>query len=155
MRIWDEAGLVDRCGHQRHDKAWLAMQWQSPHAQLITLDERLNPCVTPEKTLVLRRTCGDYDQQHQLFLGTVAGSAYFAVVDGGTSAVALREAMAALPDHQVALVVEAVAVLQWQRRSTYCEQCGNRTTIAHGGFSRYCSVDQREIFPRHDRGSDR
>ena len=150
MRIWNEPGLIDRCGSKRNDGSWLAEQWYSPKAQIIILDERLNPCMAPGDTLFIDRPNGKYDPQQHLFLGQIDGVSYFAIADSVQPGIALREAMRVLPDHQLALAVEAVAFFQWLRRSMYCEICGSKTIISGGGFSKYCPTDQRELFPRHN-----
>lgn len=95
-------------------------------------------------------TCFAYDPDQHWLLGRLDGLTYFAahgeLEDGST----LREASPALESGQLELAATAVALSAWHRHDSRCPACGGATQIQAAGFARYCSADDRSIFPRTD-----
>lgn len=93
------------------------------------------------------------------FLGDYAGAALLAVVlpddatpDAAapdTTWVGLRD-LVGLDDLEQGVVVEAIALAQWHRAHVRCPHCGAATTIENAGWTRRCTVEGRELYPRTD-----
>jgi len=62
----------------------------------------------------------------------------------------LRRSGAALDAMAAGLVVTAVAVLGWHRRSPYCGGCGRPSEWARAGWARRCAGCELEDYPRTD-----
>jgi NAD+ diphosphatase len=61
-----------------------------------------------------------------------------------------RAAAALLPLHQVAIMGQAKALIDWHNRHGFCSQCGSATLPSEGGYRRVCPRCQAEHFPRTD-----
>jgi NAD+ diphosphatase len=64
--------------------------------------------------------------------------------------VALREAVATLPQDEGGVVAYAAGLLNWHRRHRFCAVCGAPTTIGEGGEIRRCGRCGTEHHPRLD-----
>ena len=53
-------------------------------------------------------------------------------------------------DLEAGLVVSAVALEQWHKRHTHCPLCGGPTAESQAGWTRTCTLDGSEHFPRTD-----
>ncbi len=84
------------------------------------------------------------------FLGMVDGVPHFAVTADGEGWQTLREFGAQVDDLEAALVVCAIALEQWHQRHTHCPRCGAPTAESQAGWTRTCTVDGSEHFPRTD-----
>ncbi len=102
----------------------------------------------------------------EVFLGLDGTTAYFArdisaLPDPLAAALAglghFRDARAAaslLPLHQVAIMGQAKALLDWHMRHGFCSQCGTATLASEGGYRRVCPVLQERAFSAHRSGGD-
>jgi NAD+ diphosphatase len=104
-----------------------------------------------------------------LFLGVRDGAAYVALVlpDGvepGDPAgpedadrpagvarawTGLRE-LTALDDVEQGLAVEAVALAQWHALHVHCPRCGAPTVAENAGWTRRCTAETTDLYPRTD-----
>lgn len=64
--------------------------------------------------------------------------------------VALREAVAALPQEQGGIVAYAAGMLNWHRRNRFCSVCGAPTVPREGGETRHCDRCGTDHHPRLD-----
>lgn len=63
----------------------------------------------------------------------------------------LRELGVSSPERpDLAVLVAAVALLNWHRRHPRCPLCGQQTELTNGGWLRRCPKDQSQHFPRVD-----
>jgi NAD+ diphosphatase len=61
-----------------------------------------------------------------------------------------RSAAALLAAHEVAIMGQAKALIDWHNRHRFCAQCGVATDLADGGYRRTCPGCRAEHFPRTD-----
>jgi len=114
---------------------------------------------TAELAFVDAATAGKLAEgANEVFLGLDGEIAYFArdvsnLAEPPVGLGHVREARAAaavLPAHQVAILGQAKALLDWHWRHGYCARCGAATVIADGGYRRLCRACRAEHFPRLD-----
>ncbi|MBA3368852.1 MAG: NAD(+) diphosphatase [Geodermatophilaceae bacterium] len=96
----------------------------------------------------------DSEPAELTYLGTHDGIAY-AMARGSRDIRAdrwtgLRDIGAEVDELDAGLLVEAVALAQWQDRSLHCALCGAVTELRDAGWVRHCPVDETDIFPRTD-----
>nr|WP_212754615.1 NAD(+) diphosphatase [Nakamurella aerolata] len=84
-----------------------------------------------------------------VLLGTVDGVDHWALTDASISGSSLRDIGADLDDTDAGLLVTAVALLTWHRRSGFCPTCGAASRPTLTGWSRTCPNGHQE-FPRTD-----
>ena len=72
------------------------------------------------------------------------------VLAADRSFASLRDAGHLLGARDAGLATTAVAVAAWHARALRCEQCGEAMRPARAGWSRVCTSDGREVFPRTD-----
>ena len=143
----------DRAGLHREDAEWLADAWRK--AQVLVI----SPAVTTPVErgdgalrLSLRDPSTVDDATPRRLLGVADEVPYFAVTvdeDDGSWA-NLREVGALADDLPAALVTSAVALEQWHARHPRCPRCGAETREAQAGWTRLCTNDGSEHFPRTD-----
>ncbi|MBV9593279.1 MAG: NAD(+) diphosphatase [Actinobacteria bacterium] len=153
--------VLDRAGHHRTDAAWLAAAF--PPARVlrvsassrapVTTDGRLDLVSGSDLPDLLRVEPADGGPL-RIFLGEYAGAAYFAVQSDEEAKdrpwVGLRD-LGALADRlDLDLLVTAVALVQWHLRHTHCPRCGAPTEVRQAGWTRVCSRDSSQHFPRTD-----
>ena len=68
----------------------------------------------------------------------------------GPRPVALREAVAVLPQDEGGLVAYVAALLNWHRRHAFCAACGTPSDVAEGGLVRLCPRCGTHHHPRTD-----
>jgi NAD+ diphosphatase len=68
----------------------------------------------------------------------------------GPRPVALREAVAVLPQDEGGLVAYVAALLNWHRRHGFCATCGARSEVEEGGLLRSCPRCGTHHHPRTD-----
>ena len=103
-------------------------------------------------------------RRHQIFLGYVEGTPYFAVDVTGKDVplkelgefVDLRQVGALLFAREGSILAYARGMTYWHRRHRYCGVCGASTKVTRGGHVRKCTNEscKTEHFPRTDPGGD-
>jgi len=143
----------DRAGLRREDAEWLAEAWRTSRILVISSDattpvERGDGAVR----LALRDPSTVDSATPRRLLGVADGVPYFTItVEGDADGWAnLREVGAAADDTQAALLTSAVALEQWHARHPRCPRCGAETSEAQAGWTRVCTNDGSEHFPRTD-----
>jgi len=159
--------MYDRAAHHRADDAWLAAAWQRGRAALVSPNS-----TTPLDAdgRVVFPAAADAPDGPRRFLGEVEGVPYFAVTTeppgasapsapsgssgsselSGDSWRTMREFGGDADALDAALVVSAIALEQWHQRHTHCPRCGAETVETQAGWTRTCTVDGSEHFPRTD-----
>jgi NAD+ diphosphatase len=142
------AAPYDRAARHRGDADWLAEAESRGRALLISPDS-----TTPvaDGRLALR-PAAEAPEGPRRFLGLVGDVPHFAVTtepdsDGWRT---LREFGARADDLEAALLVCAVALEQWHQRHPHCPRCGAPTEETQAGWTRTCTRDGSEHFPRTD-----
>jgi len=142
---------VDRDAATRGSDEALATAWST--AQVLVVDDQGRTLVDGTDLVLVgpdQAPGGD-----RLYLGSLAGQAFFAVVGPlprrlGAQARTLREVGALLSDRDAGLLVHAVGLANWHSAHPHCSRCGAATTSANGGALRRCATDGSEHFPRTD-----
>jgi len=138
----------DRAAAHRSDDAWLADAWSRGRAVLVSPKSR-----TPvEDGRLLPRDAVDAPDGPRRFIGLVDGVPFFAVTaePDGDNWQTLREFGGRADDLDASLAVCAVALEQWHQRHTHCPQCGAPTVETLAGWTRTCTNDGSQHFPRTD-----
>jgi NAD+ diphosphatase len=145
-------GRYDRAAHHRSDVEWLAAAFDRARVLLVS-PEATTPAQAIDERLVLSYTDAaavPVDAPRR-FLGLSAGVPYFSVtVPGANDWRNLREIADAADDLNAALLTSAIALQQWHGRHPHCSLCGAVTNEAEAGWTRVCSVDGSQHFPRTD-----
>jgi NAD+ diphosphatase len=92
-------------------------------------------------------------EQAALFLGADQDHTYIAIMEDevGLTDVnwaSLRDVGAALSAKDVGLATAAIALATWHEGHHFCPKCGAKTDVALAGWSRKCTVDDSEHYPR-------
>lgn len=143
--------MLDRSSAKRTDPAALAELWGRRDARRIAIrDGLISMGAAPEDWLSV-------EADHRALLGIEAdGKPWWLVrVDASTPAGAtqwrgLREIGPELTAIELEALMTAVALESWHTRHGFCPTCGERTTVASGGWVRRCSADGTEHYPRTD-----
>jgi NAD+ diphosphatase len=145
----------DRAAHHRTDDDWLAAAWT--RGRLVAVSAKT---ATPTTTAADGRVHLEYrdadsvpDIAARRFLGIIDDVPYFATTveqDEQDAWLTLREFGAQATDLEAALLVSAVALEQWHQRHTHCPLCGGPTAESQAGWTRTCTLDGSEHFPRTD-----
>jgi NAD+ diphosphatase len=145
-------GRYDRAAHHRSDVEWLAAAFDRARVLLVS-PEATTPAQAIDERLVLSYTDAaavPVDAPRR-FLGLSDGVPYFSVtVPGANDWRNLREIADAADDLNAALLTSAIALQQWHGRHPHCSLCGAVTNEAEAGWTRVCSVDGSQHFPRTD-----
>jgi NAD+ diphosphatase len=155
---------VDRAGHLRADRAWLARAWKNASSQVFVVEAGralVGGSAGPQALLRTPTTGAPAGERY--FLGIPAGFVeadevgVFAVAaplpdpaPPGTRAATLREVGATLSDSDAGLFAHAAALEQWHARHPRCPLCGADTVVELGGHIRRCDSDGSEHHPRTD-----
>jgi NAD+ diphosphatase len=162
---------LDRASDKRGDTAWLAERRTERTTRVLPL-WKLQPLLLGPENATGNTSLGFVDgdlaaglgalNAVEVFLGMDAGVAYFArdissLTDPLAASLAshghfrdARSAAALLPGHEVAMLGQAKALIDWHNRHGFCAQCGTPTELADGGYRRICPVCKAEHFPRTD-----
>lgn len=144
---------VDRAAHRRTEPDLLDRALADPGTQVVLVAdgtlatrERGLDLVTPAQV-----PAGD---PLLLYLGEDDDAAVLAVVlpapDPARTWEGLRELGHRLRDRDTGLATTAVALAAWHSRHLRCPRCGAPTVPALGGWTRRCTRDGTEHFPRTD-----
>lgn len=155
---------LDRAGHLRRDKAWLAAALTSPETRIVPFHQN-RPFVIEEAGVVgigwlgahARASIAPADAR-MLFLGLDAeGAAHFAVDTPDPAILGdmgrfddLRALGPRLARDDLATLGPAKAVFEWHDKNGYCAACGAPSLIAEAGWKRECPICSAEHFPRVD-----
>ena len=162
---------LDRASDKRGDTAWLAERRTEPTTRVLPL-WKLQPLLLGPENATGITSLGFVDgdlaaglgapNAVEVFLGMDGGVAYFArdissLTDPLAASLAshghfrdARSAAALLPGHEIAILGQAKALIDWHNRHGFCAQCGSPTELADGGYRRICPVCKAEHFPRTD-----
>jgi NAD+ diphosphatase len=145
----------DRAAAHRDDPDWLAAAYD--RAQVLLLTPELTTPVeetTDGPRLLLRKAADVPADGARYFLGEDGDTPYFAVTGDRDLRAdvwsGLREAGALLDDAGAGLLTAAVALAQWHASHTHCPRCGAPTEMVRGGWTRRCTSDGTEHWPRVD-----
>lgn len=144
-------GTVDRDAAKRSSEQQIEDAWE--RALVLVIDAQGRALVDGTDLLLIpSHEAPDGDR---LYLGSLAGQAFFAVqgeltVRMGAQKKNLRDVGALLSDRDAGLLVHAVALANWHASHPRCSQCGAPTSVARGGAVRRCVEDGSEHFPRTD-----
>ncbi len=61
-----------------------------------------------------------------------------------------RSAASLLPGHEIAILGQAKALIDWHNRHGFCAQCGAPTVLSDAGYKRHCPACKTDHFPRTD-----
>ena len=139
----------DRAALHRTDDSWLHEAWQ--RARVVTISTK--SAVPVDGTHAAFRAAADVPPDAtRRFLGVIDDVPYFAVTvdEDGDEWTSLREFGGFADDLDAALVVSAVALEQWHQRHGHCPRCGAATVETRGGWTRTCTADGSDHFPRTD-----
>lgn len=160
-------GTLDRSHTRRRDPGLIKAVLADPETQVLDMVDKQAPTCRVDGTLQLvfrPPQFGDGDQL-VLYLGVDGdGVSYVALprdsADGGAEDGAaeapgpgwrtLREAGAELDDTHAGVFTSALALAHWHARHPRCPRCGAETVPEQGGWSRRCTEDGSEHFPRTD-----
>jgi NAD+ diphosphatase len=139
----------DRAARHRSDPDWLAAAWT--RALVVPVSPKSATPVAAEGRVAVRPAAEAPDGVRR-FLGLVGEVPYFAVTaePDGDDWQTLREFGPRADDLDAGLVVCAVGLEQWHQRHTHCPRCGAPTIETQAGWTRTCTNDSSEHFPRTD-----
>lgn len=144
--------IVDRAAHRRTDSDWLAQAWQRAQVVRISATSTVPTRETGSGLQVALVPSNEVDASAPTwFLGCAADQPYFAVLAPeqpgwlGPRGLATR-----LDDLDLDLLITAVALVEWHQRHPRCPSCGSPTEPEQGGWTRRCSNDGSQHFPRTD-----
>jgi NAD+ diphosphatase len=158
--------VIDRDGASRESAELFDQLWLEPQTRILVLHN--GKTLISDGALRLLTTEESTAGKYRVYLGrtTVAmnnlpiGSAIVLSVLSDNSAAAiepnqdnwheLRRTGAGLHPSDAALVTQALAIHNWHETHQYCPNCGAVTIMAQGGWSRICSSENRQLFPRTD-----
>jgi NAD+ diphosphatase len=154
---------LDKAGHLRRDRAWLADALKGDGAQL-AIFQNMAPYCDAQGAVWLSghardAICGP--AALTLFLGVdEGGRPHFAAELPGNvedSPIAglgafedMRALAARLPNAEAAILGCAKALYEWHARHRFCANCGEPSTVEDGGWKRVCASCAAEHFPRVD-----
>jgi NAD+ diphosphatase len=141
----------DRAAHHRRDLAWLDDAWGA--CRVVAITARSETPTDGAARVRFREPASVAADAPRRFLGVVDGVPYFAATvptDDADAWLTLRQFGASADELEAALVVSAIALEQWHQRHTHCPMCGAPTVESDAGWTRTCSVDDSQHFPRTD-----
>lgn len=158
---------LDRAGDHRRDAEWLAQRLARPDTRLVPVWRSKNLVIaseSPQAAFLLVSQC-DTGGCATIFLGEIAGTAYFALdlssfeedalapfTTESAAFVDLRAVGAMMDRQQGGLLAYARGLSHWHARHRFCGVCGAETVSTAGGHVRLCTnaACATEHFPRTD-----
>jgi NAD+ diphosphatase len=139
----------DRAALHRSDAAWLAEAWKRARVVLVS-PKSATPVDAGGR--VVHTVAADAPDGPRRFLGLAGDVPYFAVTTEptGDNWQTLREFGPRADELDAGLVVSAVALEQWHQRHHHCPLCGADTVETQAGWTRSCTNDGSQHFPRTD-----
>jgi NAD+ diphosphatase len=147
---------VDRAAQRRDDPSWLAEAWESGRLLVLDPGGRSTVVEDAEPALHFIDAAGWNGEGERFLLGVDDdGVAFWGTVGElprvlGGRPLDLRLMGAALSDRDAGLLVTLVALSNWHTTHPRCPRCGEPTTSINAGWSRRCTADGSEHFPRTD-----
>jgi NAD+ diphosphatase len=141
----------DRAAHRRTDGSWLAAAWE--RCRVVAITPKSATPTNGAARLAFRAPSSVPARSPRRFLGIVEEVPYFAATvepDDADEWVTLRDFGGSADELEAALVVSAIALEQWHQRHTHCPLCGEPTVESTAGWTRTCTVDDSQHFPRTD-----
>jgi NAD+ diphosphatase len=145
---------VDRAAEHRGDAAWLSAAWET--GRVLVVDAQGRVSVDDDgPALTFVDAAAWHGDGERLLLGVAGDTAYWGTRGElparlGTRPLDLRMVGAALSDRDAGLLVTLVALANWHETHTHCPRCGAPTDLIQAGWSRRCTADGSEHFPRTD-----
>ncbi len=162
---------LERLSEKRGDAAWLQEQLNFASARLVPF-WRGRPLIAEARVpggkaeaLWLNTTASSefHEGAPLILLGHLDGVPYFAI-DGSASGASaetapfsdlgvyrsLREIADDLSREDLAILGQALWILDWHRRHQFCANCGAKTEMRPGGANRHCQSCETDHFPRTD-----
>jgi NAD+ diphosphatase len=145
----------DRAALHRNDSDWLASAWTTGRIVAMSRASTAPTVRAPDGSvhLAYRSAESVAEVSARRFLGVANDVAYFSATvepDGFDEWMSLREFGAHADDLEAGLLVSAIALEQWHQRHTHCPLCGSPTAESQAGWTRTCTADGSEHFPRTD-----
>lgn len=141
----------DRAALHRGDDAWLQSAWE--RCRVVVVSPKSQVPADDSARLIFRTPTEVPADAPRRFLGVVGDEPYFAVTVPDESSddwQTLRQFGARADELEAALVVSAVALEQWHQRHPRCPLCGAPTVESQAGWTRTCTADESQHFPRTD-----
>jgi NAD+ diphosphatase len=139
----------DRAAHHRSDESWLADAWTRAKVVLIS-PKSATPVDADGRPQFY--DAADAPPGPRRFLGIIDDVPFFTVTveTEGEGWKSLREIGAHLDDVEASLLVSAIGLEQWHGRHKHCPLCGAPTVETQAGWTRTCTNDGSQHFPRTD-----
>jgi NAD+ diphosphatase len=141
--------MYDRAAIHRADDSWLADAWA--RSKIVLISSGSATPIDAQRRAVFRDPADTPDGTRR-FLGIIDDVPYFTVTaePDGDDWKTLREIGADVDDLDASLVVSAIGLEQWHQRHGFCPRCGAPTVEAQAGWTRVCTDDGSQHFPRTD-----
>ncbi len=123
-----------------------------PATRVLEVADGRSP-VSEDGRLALRAASPDDPAERAAYLGADdAGTSYVALRldEPGDGWVTLRDVGSRLSDREAGLFAEALALANWHAAHVRCPRCGSPTEPAQAGWTRVCTNDGSEHYPRTD-----
>ena len=148
---------VDRAAYLRSRPDWLTEIWTQDSTRVLVVNDGKIP-VTDDLSLILTKP-GHFNllssqvAEDISLLGVTSEHTYlvyFTTNDqlSEVSWVSLRDVGAQLSALDVGLATSATALGAWHENHKYCAKCGASTIVSAAGWSRTCSLEKTEHYPR-------
>lgn len=148
---------VERAAHLRADSNWFESAWNSDSTRVLVVHELKIP-VTDELSIIWVKPeaidlPAEIAKANAALLGADSDHTYLAIMNNSVGLpdvnfASLRSVGAQLSATDVGLATAATALATWHQGHKYCARCGSLTTVSAAGWSRYCSTDEVEHYPR-------
>ncbi len=140
-----------RRGERRVEPDLLTRLLADPATRVLEVADGRTP-VAGERLALRAPRPGD-DPHAAAYLGEDGSGTAYVVVwreTPGEGWRSLREVGIDLDDRQAGLMAEGVALSNWHRSHSHCPRCGAPTEAAQAGWTRVCTNDGSEHYPRTD-----
>lgn len=148
---------VDRAASLRSNSDWLEEIWKDETTRVLVIFQEKIPVTDGLSLLLIKPShlnlTANQAKPFVSLLGVTETNTfvtYFADVDelNEASWVSLREVGSQLNSLDVGLATTANALAAWHANNLYCAKCSAPTVVTAAGWSRTCSVENTEHYPR-------
>ena len=155
-------GTLDRAGIRRKDPDLVPLLLKDPLTQILELVGGRAPVIESGRDCALvLRSPGEQDAERLgVFLGEDAGGTAYVGVVGAAGEVpdpsasdpwrTLREVGALLSDRDAGMFATVQGLANWHVSHVHCALCGSMTEPDQAGWTRRCTQDGTEHYPRTD-----